>query len=109
MADLLDNKTTTLLTVTQASIKYLQTQEKDKLSRRLSVDSDSFLEEVLEWNYKRISDFPYKNFKFENTKQQYSSCEEYQRIMHPLLLLETCQQVVTAKNPRVEYTLLALM
>ncbi|KAL6936769.1 hypothetical protein ACO0OL_001319 [Hanseniaspora opuntiae] len=92
MADLLDNKTTTLLTVTQASIKYLQMQEKDKLSRRLSVDTDSFLEEVFEWDYKRISDFPYKNFKFENTKQQYSSCKEYQRIMHPLLLLETCQQ-----------------
>ncbi|CAI8501126.1 unnamed protein product [Hanseniaspora opuntiae] len=100
MAELLDNKTTTLLTVTQASIKYLQTQEKDKLSRRLSVDSDSFLEEVFEWNYKRISDFPYKNFKFENTKQQYSSCEEYQRIMHPLLLLETWQQVVTAKKSK---------
>jgi hypothetical protein len=48
MAEQLDNKTTMLLTVTQASIKYLQTQEKDKLSRRLSIDSDSFLEKVFE-------------------------------------------------------------
>ncbi|KAL6936770.1 hypothetical protein ACO0OL_001320 [Hanseniaspora opuntiae] len=82
----------------QLSIEDLQKQEKTKLEKRLKVDVNPFFEEILQWDYKRTGDYPYDDFKFENTKQQYSSCVEYQKIMGPLLLLETWQQIIKTKT-----------
>ncbi|KAL6934014.1 hypothetical protein ACO0R3_001797 [Hanseniaspora guilliermondii] len=82
----------------QLSIEDLQKQEKTKLEKRLKVDVNPFFEEILQWDYKRTGDYPYDDFKFENTKQQYSSCVDYQKIMGPLLLLETWQQIIKTKT-----------
>ncbi|GMM39894.1 putative DNA/RNA helicase [Hanseniaspora uvarum] len=82
----------------EISIEELQKKEKMKLEKRLKVNVNPFFEEILQWDYKRTGDFPYDNFKYENTKQQYSSSEEYQKIMGPLLLLETWEQINKAKT-----------
>ncbi|KAL6934015.1 uncharacterized protein HGUI_00789 [Hanseniaspora guilliermondii] len=80
-------------------MKSLEINYKVSNKKKIEVSIDPFDETILEWNYDRTGDYPDDGFKFENTKQQYSSIKEYQKIMRPLLLLETWQQVIQAKAP----------
>lgn len=80
-------------------MKSLEINYKVSNKKKIEVSIDPFDETILEWDYDRTGDYPDDGFKFENTKQQYSSIKEYQKIMRPLLLLETWQQVIQAKAP----------
>lgn len=82
----------------KVSLEDLQKIERSKMEKRLKVDINPFYKEILKWNFRNNSDYPYENFTFSNTKLKYENFQKYQETMGPLLLLETWQQIVRSRQ-----------
>ncbi|KAL6928713.1 hypothetical protein ACO0SA_002042 [Hanseniaspora valbyensis] len=80
------------------SLAELQKIEKNNMEKRLKVDTNPFYQEILRWNFRNKSDYPYENFNYQKTKIKYDTTQEYQQTMGPLLLLETWQQLIRSKQ-----------
>lgn len=72
---------------------------------RMKPDISRLHSTILNWNYEHSGDLPpYINERLQlrSLKLQYSSYEEYQKILEPLLMLECWAQIVKSKEEALE-------
>ncbi|CEP61653.1 DNA/RNA helicase SEN1 LALA0_S03e07756g [Lachancea lanzarotensis] len=75
-------------------------QEEENMRKRLNVDLNPFYEKILKWNYTRSSEYPSGSQadSYQDVKDKFSSSEDYQKTMQPLLLLECWQGLCAARD-----------
>ncbi|SCU97691.1 LAFA_0G12728g1_1 [Lachancea sp. 'fantastica'] len=75
-------------------------QEEENMRKRLNVDLNPFYEKILKWDYTRSGEYPSGSQAdtYKDVKDTFSSSEEYQKIMQPLLLLECWQGLCAARD-----------
>lgn len=74
--------------------------DEENMRKRLNIDLNPLYETILQWNYNRNSEYPTDEGieKYSDICDEFKSCEEYQRIMRPLLLLECWQGLCSARD-----------
>ena len=70
------------------------------MRKRLNVDLNPLYADILQWDYSRKNEYPTDEGieKYSDICDEFKSCEEYQRIMKPLLLLECWQGLCSARD-----------
>ncbi|SCU98607.1 LADA_0H14224g1_1 [Lachancea dasiensis] len=75
-------------------------QEEENMRRRLNVDLNPFYKKVLKWSFTASGEYYFgsQSDDFEDVKDTFSSVDDYQKIMQPLLLLECWQAMCAARD-----------
>ncbi|AAS52799.2 AER115Wp [Eremothecium gossypii ATCC 10895] len=81
----------------------IKKQEEEFMRKRLNVDLNPFYDQVLRWDYTKKDEYPDDGTseKYKDVADQFSSPEEYQAVMEPLLLLECWQGMCAARDREV--------
>ncbi|KAL6946985.1 hypothetical protein ACO0QE_001842 [Hanseniaspora vineae] len=72
--------------------------EEDYMNKRLNVDITPFYAEVLKWDYRKNGDYPTDVIPTQKAQDKYKSVEEYQKVIGPLLMLETWQGICSSRD-----------
>ncbi|AMD19889.1 HCL262Cp [Eremothecium sinecaudum] len=74
--------------------------EEEYMRKRLNVDLNPFYDKILRWDYTRIDEYPSDTSldTYSEVVDQFSSPEQYQKILEPLLLLECWQGLCSARD-----------
>ncbi|CCC72166.1 hypothetical protein NCAS_0J01870 [Naumovozyma castellii] len=75
-------------------------REEENMRKRLNVDLGPLYDTILQWDYTRRHDYPDAEGieHYADVKDQFDSAAEYQKIMRPLLLLESWQGLCSARD-----------
>ncbi|CAL9729224.1 helicase Sen1p [Monosporozyma unispora] len=74
--------------------------EEENMRKRLNVDLNPLYETILQWDYNRNNEYPTDDGieKYSDIPDEFTSSEQYHRIMKPLLLLECWQGLCSARD-----------
>ncbi|CAK9439061.1 uncharacterized protein LODBEIA_P32850 [Lodderomyces beijingensis] len=73
--------------------------EKERMNKRLNVNTKPLYLSVLKWNYNSKSQYPTQDTSmYENVRDKFSTVEEYVKTMEPLMMLECWSAIQSAKN-----------
>ncbi|KAL6943108.1 hypothetical protein ACO0RG_002093 [Hanseniaspora osmophila] len=72
--------------------------EEEYMNKRLNVDINPFYAEVLKWDYRKKGDYPTEFIPTQKAQDKYKSVEEYQKVIKPLLMLETWQGICSSRD-----------
>ncbi|CCD27140.1 DNA/RNA helicase SEN1 NDAI_0J02480 [Naumovozyma dairenensis CBS 421] len=75
-------------------------REEESMRRRLNIDLGPLYDTVLQWDYTRRNEYPDDAGieTYADVKDQFENTTDYQKIMRPLLLLESWQGLCSARD-----------
>lgn len=74
--------------------------EEEYMRKRLNVDLNPLYEQLLQWDYTKISEYPDDKGAdaYRDIKDEFKSANDYKNVMKPLLLLESWQGMCSARD-----------